>query len=77
MNEYSSVGFQALDMRCPGLNIRASYNLQTKNVDPYNRSFELLTQDLKKMNEIRAVSFCFPVPEQEQGAWQKIFEITI
>ena len=24
------------------------------------------------MNEIRAVSFCFPVPEQEQGAWQKI-----
>ena len=38
MNEYSSVGFQALDMRCPGLNIRASYNLQTKNVDSYNRS---------------------------------------
>ena len=52
MNEYSSVGFQALDMRCPGLNIRASYNLQTKNVDPYNRSFELLTQDLKKMKPI-------------------------
>ena len=44
MNEYSSVGFQALDMRCPGLNIRASYNLQTKNVDPYNRRFELLNQ---------------------------------
>ena len=57
MNEYSSVGFQALDMRCPGLNIRASYNLQTKNVDPYNRSFELLTQDLKKMkrNQSRVI----------------------
>ena len=57
MNEYSSVGFQALDMRCLGLNIRASYNLQTKNVDPYNRSFELLTQDLKKMkrNQSRVI----------------------
>lgn len=57
MNEYSGVGFQALDMRCPGLNIRASYNLQTKNVDPYNRSFELLTQDLKKMkrNQSRVI----------------------
>ena len=57
MNEYSSVGFQALDMHCPGLNIRASYNLQTKNVDPYNRSFELLTQDLKKMkrNQSRVI----------------------
>ena len=57
MNEYSSVGFQALDMRCPGVNIRASYNLQTKNVDPYNRSFELLTQDLKKMkrNQSRVI----------------------
>lgn len=57
MNEYSSVGFQALDMRCPGLNIRASYSLQTKNVDPYNRSFELLTQDLKKMkrNQSRVI----------------------
>ena len=30
MNEYSSVGFQALDMRCPGLNIRASYIFKRK-----------------------------------------------
>ena len=57
MNEYSGVGFQALDMRCPGLTVRESYNLQTKNVDPYNRSFELLTQDLKRLkrNKSRVV----------------------
>lgn len=48
MNSYSSIGFFALEMRARGLEIRESYNLQTKSVNPYNRSFEMLTQDLKR-----------------------------
>lgn len=49
MGSYSAIGFSALDMQCKGLNIRASFRLQTKSVNPYNRSFELLTQDLKRL----------------------------
>lgn len=49
MNGYASVGFMALEMRAPGLELRESYQLQTKSVNPYNRSFELLTQDLKRL----------------------------
>ncbi|MGN1165030.1 MAG: transcription-repair coupling factor [Lachnospiraceae bacterium] len=49
MNEYSSVGFFALEMRCKGFEIRGSYSLQTKSVNPYNSSFDLLTQDLKRL----------------------------
>ncbi len=49
MNAYSSVGFFALDMRCKGLAARESYSLHTKNVNPYNSSFEMLTQDLKRL----------------------------
>ena len=49
INTYSSVGFYALDMRCKGLLIRESYHIQAKSVNPYNSSFELLTQDLKRL----------------------------
>ncbi len=49
INRYSCIGFQALDMHCKGLHVRESYNVQAKGVNPYNRSFELLTRDLKKM----------------------------
>lgn len=49
INKYCSIGFMALEMRAAGLEIRTSYQLQTKSVNPYNRSFELLTQDLKKL----------------------------
>ncbi len=49
INGYASVGFMALEMRAPGLELRESYQLQTKSVNPYNRSFELLTQDLKRL----------------------------
>ncbi|MGN0332306.1 MAG: transcription-repair coupling factor [Lachnospiraceae bacterium] len=49
MNEYASVGFFALEMRCKGFEIRGSYSLQTKSVNPYNSSFDLLTQDLKRL----------------------------
>ena len=49
MNTYSSIGFFALDMRCKGLETRGSYSLQTKSVNPYNSSFDMLTQDLKRL----------------------------
>ena len=49
MNEFSSIGFFAIEMRCKGLKMRESYHLQTKSVNPYNSSFELLTQDLKRL----------------------------
>ena len=49
MNTYCSVGFFALEMRCKGLDIRASFSLQTKSVNPYNSSFDMLTQDLKRL----------------------------
>ena len=49
MNAYSSVGFFALDMKCRGLETKASFSLQTKSVNPYNSSFDMLTQDLKRL----------------------------
>ncbi|HJH48954.1 transcription-repair coupling factor [Merdimonas faecis] len=49
INTYSSIGFYALDMRCKGLLIRESYHIQAKSVNPYNSSFELLIQDLKRL----------------------------
>ena len=36
-------------MKAKGFEVRGSYDLQTKSVNPYNRSFELLTQDLKRL----------------------------
>lgn len=49
MNAYYSIGFSALETSCRGFDVRASYSLQTKGVQSYNRSFELLTQDLKRL----------------------------
>ncbi len=49
MNRYSSIGFFALDMRCKGLETRGAYSLHTKSVNPYNSSFDTLTQDLKRL----------------------------
>ncbi len=49
MNAHMGVGFQALETPCRGFAVRASYSVQAKNVQSYNRSFELLTRDLKRM----------------------------
>ena len=49
INCYSSIGFYALEMKCKGLEVRESYEIQAKSVNPYNNSFELLTRDLKKL----------------------------
>lgn len=49
LNQYSSVGFSALEMRVKGLEVKKSFHLQTRNVNPYNSSFEALTLDLKRL----------------------------
>ena len=49
INCYSSIGFYALEMKCKGLEMRESYEIQAKSVNPYNNSFEMLTQDLKRL----------------------------
>ena len=49
MNRYSCVGLCALEARCPDLKIRGKYSLETKSVNPYNNSFEMLTRDLKRL----------------------------
>lgn len=49
INCYSSIGFYALGMKCKGLEVRESYEIQAKSVNPYNNSFEMLTQDLKRL----------------------------
>ena len=49
INDYSSIGFFALDMRCKILETRGSLSLQAKTVNPYNSSFDMLTRDLKRL----------------------------
>ena len=51
INCYSSIGFYALEMKCKGLEVRESYEIQAKSVNPYNNSFEMLTQDLKTIKK--------------------------
>ena len=53
INTYSSIGFFALEMKCRGLEVRESYEIQAKSVNPYNNSFEMLTQDLKRLKRKR------------------------
>lgn len=54
INQYSSIGFSALEMQCRGFEVRAAYNIQTKSIQSYNRSFELLTQDLKRLKRSKS-----------------------
>ena len=46
---FYAVGFSALDMKCKELRAREVFHLQTKGVNPYNNSFEMLTRDLKRL----------------------------
>ena len=49
MNQYSSVAFTTLESKCGTFHVRRTYSLQTKGVNPYNNSFEMLTLDLKRL----------------------------
>lgn len=49
INGYSSIGFTTLESKCGNFKIRKIYSIQTKSVNPYNNSFEMLTRDLKRL----------------------------
>ena len=49
LNRFSLVGLCALETRCRPFLIRGLYSVQARSVNPYNGSFELLTQDLKRL----------------------------
>ena len=49
LNRFHAVAFSALDMKCKELKAREVFHLQSKNVNPYNNSFEMLTRDLKRL----------------------------
>lgn len=49
MNRYYATGFSSLEGRTQAFKMRGKYNLQTKSVNPYNNSFEMLTRDLKRL----------------------------
>ncbi len=49
MLRFYGVAFAALDRKCKELRARETFYLQTKSVNPYNNSFEMLTHDLKRL----------------------------
>ena len=49
MQGFYAIAFSALDMKCKELRAREVFHLQSKGVNPYNNSFELLTRDLKRL----------------------------
>ena len=49
INRYSSIGFTILESKCGNFKMRKVYSIQTKSVNPYNNSFEMLTRDLKRL----------------------------
>ena len=49
MNRFCAVAFSALDMKAKEFKFGEMFHLQSKSVNPYNNSFELLTRDLKRL----------------------------
>ena len=49
LGSFSSAGFSALDLACKGMPMRKAFSMQTQAVGSYNRSFELLTKDLRRL----------------------------
>ena len=49
MQEFSCVAFSALEMKCKELKAKEIFHIQSKSVNPYNNSFEMLTRDLKRL----------------------------
>ena len=49
MNQYHGIGLTTLESKCGHFHVRETYSLQTKGVNPYNNSFEMLTRDLKRL----------------------------
>jgi transcription-repair coupling factor (superfamily II helicase) len=49
MNEYCCIGLSTLETRCREFKIRRTFSIQTKNVNSYQNSFDILTKDLKRV----------------------------
>ena len=49
MSRFHGIAFSALEMKCKELKAREVFHLQSKSVNPYNNSFEMLTRDLKRL----------------------------
>ena len=56
MNQFYGIAFTALEIKCKGLQIQDTYYIQTKGVNPYNNSFEMLTRDLKRLKRNQYLS---------------------
>ena len=48
INQRRCVAMAALDMKCNQLNIKDRIAIESRTVNPYNNSFELLVKDLKR-----------------------------
>ena len=48
-NTRYGIGLTTLETRCGDFKVRDVYSIQAAGVNPYNNSFEMLTQDLKKL----------------------------
>ena len=46
---FHCIAFSALEMKCKELRAKEIFHLQSKSVNPYNNSFEMLTRDLKRL----------------------------
>jgi transcription-repair coupling factor (superfamily II helicase) len=57
LNRRKCISLVALDLKNPHMELKERFNIQTKTVDPYNNSFELLIKDLQryKKNGYRVV----------------------
>lgn len=49
MNQFSSIGFTAIEKKQKPFQVKETYSIQAKSVNPYNNSFESLTRDLKRL----------------------------
>ena len=49
LNHFSMIGMVSIENKCKPFHIRGNWHIQTKSVNPYNNSFEMLTQDLKRL----------------------------
>jgi len=49
---FSCIAFSALEMKCKELRAKEIFHLQSKSVNPYNNSFEMLTRDLKRLKRM-------------------------
>lgn len=49
LNQFSTIGFTALETKCGDFKVRETYHVEGKRVSSYNNSFEMLTRDLKRL----------------------------